>query len=67
MKGVPIDRSWAGASWRGARDNTRRLGESMTLDERLEWLESASQLARGLGQGTSRRPEATTANKDTES
>ena len=51
MKHVPFDRSWAASSWQGARDNTRRLGESMTLEEKLEWLESAETLADELSRG----------------
>jgi hypothetical protein len=49
MKSPPLDRSWAAASWQGARDNTRRLGESLTLAEKLAWLEEAEQLALSLG------------------
>jgi hypothetical protein len=48
MDPVPLDRSWAAASWQGARDNARRIGESMTLEEKLAWLESAEALAEEL-------------------
>jgi hypothetical protein len=51
VKHVPFDRSWAASSWQGARDNTRRIGESMTLEEKLEWLESAETLAEELSRG----------------
>jgi hypothetical protein len=48
MDPIPFDRSWAAASWQGARDNARRIGESMTLEEKLAWLESAEALAEEL-------------------
>ncbi len=43
-----FDRSWAGATWQGARDNARRAAASMTLADKLAWLESAEQLALSL-------------------
>ena len=65
MDPIPFDRSWAAASWQGARDNVRRLGESMTLEEKLAWLESAEALADELradkadpGQGQDSGPAA---------
>jgi hypothetical protein len=48
MDPVPFDRSWAAAGWQGARDNVRRIGESMTLEEKLAWLESAEALTEEL-------------------
>ncbi len=40
-------------SWQGARDNTRRIGESMTLEEKLEWLEATRMLAEEMSRGGS--------------
>ncbi len=51
MGSAPLDRSWASATWQGARDNALRLGESMTLEEKLAWLESAEALAEELRAG----------------
>jgi hypothetical protein len=51
MDPVPFDRSWTAAGWQGARDNTRRIGESMTLEEKLAWLESAEALAEEMRSG----------------
>ncbi len=53
MGSVPLDRSWTAASWQGARDDTRRIGESMTLEEKLEWLEATQMLAEELSRGGS--------------
>jgi hypothetical protein len=55
MDAIPFDRSWAAASWQGARDNARRLGESMTLEEKVAWLESAEALALELRAGKADR------------
>ncbi len=58
MKAPPRDRTWAGASWQGTRDNTRRLGESLTLAEKVAWLEEAEQLALSLGKRRGACPDA---------